>query len=253
VARGFFSPLAGSEKEREAVEKTQDLKSQIATAEGLQEAILAQDKKIAALTSNYRAQLLTEKTETIAVLGKLEQEIAKSVFKRSQLELKAPQDGIVKDLATTSRGAVVQPGMVLLTLVPKGETLLAEVQVRNEDIASVWPGQTVKLKLAAYPFQKYGLMDGTLLNIAADAQSVTTADAQPVSDDAPTAAAKSGYKALVKLQAQSLRARDGGRAHDFPLEPGMQVTAEIHKGERTVMEYLLSPVRKTLHEAGRER
>jgi HlyD family secretion protein len=41
--------------------------------------------------------------------------------------------------------------------------------------------------------------------------------------------------------------------HRYPLAPGMQVMAEIHLGERTVLEYLLSPVQKAFHEAGRER
>lgn len=236
VAEGFMSPLAGSEKEREAIEKAQDLKSQLATADGIEEAIRAQDKKIAALTSSYRTQLLGEKMDTVAALGRLEQDSAKSRFRQQQLELKAPQDGIVKDLATTSRGAVVQPGMVLLSLVPQGETLVAEVQVRNEDIAFVRKGQAVQLKLAAYPFQKYGLMEGTVLTVGADAQGGTA-----------------GYKALVRLASQSLRAQDDGTWRSFPLEPGMQVSAEIHQGERTVMEYLMSPISKALQEAGRER
>ena len=82
---------------------------------------------------------------------------------------------------------------------------------------------------------------------------MTSARAQQVSDGAPSLAATSGYKALVKLQAQTLRAQDDGAWHSFPLEAGMQVTAEIHQGERTVMEYLMSPMSKVLHEAGRER
>lgn len=139
VNEGFLSQLAGNEKEREAVEKAQDLKAQMATVNGLAAAIGAQDKKIAALTSNYRSQLLTERTEIMGSLLKLEQEEKKAGFKETLTELKAPQAGIVKDLATTTKGAVVQPGMVLLTLVPKGEVLLAEVQVKNEDIGFVRP------------------------------------------------------------------------------------------------------------------
>ena len=59
-------------------------------------------------------------------LAKLEEEAQKMGYKTGLLELKAPQAGIVKDVATTSKVAVVQPGMVLLTLVPKGESLLAK-------------------------------------------------------------------------------------------------------------------------------
>ena len=58
-----------------------------------------------------------------------------------------------------------------------------------------------------------------------------------------------GYKALVRLGAQSLTT-DG---NDLRLSSGMQVIAEIHQGQRTAMQYLLSPVQKAWHEAGRER
>ena len=59
-------------------------------------------------------------------LAKLEEEAQKLGYKTGLLELKAQQAGIVKDVAITSKGAVVQPGMVLLTLVLKGESLLAK-------------------------------------------------------------------------------------------------------------------------------
>jgi hemolysin D len=253
VAEGFFSPLAGNEKEREAIEKAQDLKSQAATAESLGAGIAAQEKKIAALTSNYRSQLLTERTEVIGSLAKLEQDSRKAGFRQALLELRAPQAGVVKDVATTSRGAVVQPGMVLLTLVPKGEQLLAEVQIKNEDVGFVQPGHPVKLKLAAYPFQKYGLLDGTVLNVAADAQSAVSTRVQQANDYVPTSPGNAGYRALVKLASQQLEVIEDGGKHRYPLEAGMQVAAEIHQGTRTVMEYLLSPLKGALQEAARER
>jgi multidrug efflux pump subunit AcrA (membrane-fusion protein) len=57
---------------------------------------------------------------------------------------------------------------VLLTIVPKDDPLVAEVRIRHEDIGFIEIGQTVKLKLAAYPFQKYGLLEGTVRTIAPD-------------------------------------------------------------------------------------
>ena len=59
----------------------------------------------------------------------------------------------------------------------------------------------------------------------------------------------SGYRTLVTLGTPYLET--GGR--HYRLSPGMQVTAEIHLGTRTVMEYLVSPIQKTVLEAGRER
>ena len=60
---------------------------------------------------------------------------------------------------------------------------------------------------------------------------------------------QANYKAHVKLKAQQLNAQ----GETFELRPGMQVVAEIHLGERTIMDYLLSPVQKAVREAGRER
>ncbi len=243
VAEGFFSPIAGNDKEREAIEKSQDLKAQAATVQGLQATINAQDKKIAGLSSTFRSQLLIERTEAMGQLAKLEQEAQKMGYKTGLLELKAPQAGIVKDVATTSKGAVVQPGMVLLTLVPKGESLLAEVQVKNEDVGFVQTGQLVRIKVAAYPFQKYGLIEGRIQTLAPDAQAPTSQNPNM----------PQGYKAIVALDTQFIESLNGNAAQRKGLESGMQVVAEIHQGRRTIMEYLLSPVQKVANEAGRER
>ena len=244
VAEGFLSAIAGNDKEREVIEKSQDLKAQAATVQGLLSTITAQDKKIAGLSSTFRSQLLIERTEAMGQLAKLEQETQKMGYKTGLLELKAPQAGIVKDVATTSRGAVVQPGMVLLTLVPRGESLLAEVRVKNEDVGFVQAGQLVRVKVAAYPFQKYGLIEGRIQTLAPDAQAST---------NAPGQSAPQGYKAIVALDTQYMESPDGNAAQRKTLESGMQVAAEIHQGRRTIMEYLLSPVQKVSGEAGRGR
>ena len=244
VAEGFLSAIAGNDKEREAIEKSQDLKAQAATVQGLQATINAQDKKIAGLTSTSRSQLLIERTEAMGQLARLEQEAQKMAYKTGLLELKAPQAGIVKDVATTSKGAVVQPGMVLLTLVPKGESLLAEVHVKNENVGFVHTGQLVRVKVAAFPFQKYGLIDGRIQTLAPDAQAP---------NNTPGQTAQQGYKAIVALDTQFLESLNGNAAQRKGLESGMQVVAEIHQGRRTIMAYLLSPVQKVSSEAGRER
>lgn len=121
--------------------------------------------------------------------------------------------------------------------------------MRNDDIGFVREQQTVKLKLAAFTFQKYGMLRGTVAHLSADASE--QAGAGPEATTASTAPARGAlaYRTLVDLKTQTLEA--DGVTHR--LAPGMQVTAEIHLGTRTVLEYLLSPVRKGFHEAARER
>jgi hemolysin D len=121
------------------------------------------------------------------------------------------------------------------------------VWVSNADVGFVRKGQAVKLKLAPYPFQKYGMLDGIVEHIGAD-----SAEHGFESGQVPVAAPRSqplAYKALVALKSMELEAK-GER---FPLAAGMQANAEILLGTRTVMEYLLSPVQGAWHEAGRER
>ncbi|MGH8654578.1 MAG: HlyD family efflux transporter periplasmic adaptor subunit [Gammaproteobacteria bacterium] len=206
------------------------------------------ENKLAQITSRYQEQLHNERIEAQAQLDKLQQEWAKQRHKNALLELKAPQAGVIKDLATHTLGAVVSPGTVLMTLVPSNEKLRAEVMVKNEDVGFVHQGQTAKIKIAPYPFQKYGLIEGRVVHVSADAN-----DAQPQNHAAEESKAKPQpsltYKAIVELNAQVLE-RDGRR---YAFAPGMHVVAEIHQGQRTVLEYLLSPVRGVFHEAMRER
>lgn len=245
---GFAGSIMASDKKRERIEKEQELKTQDFLIESTRASIQQSEKKLAQIESDYRRQLYVERNEAQGAADKLAQEVAKQAHKRALLELKAAQDAIVKDLATHTAGTVVQPGTVLLTLVPKEEALRAEVWVTNEDIGFVRQGQPVKLKLAAFPFQKYGMVEGRVEHVSADAADSNTSN-NPAPADKAAKAQPLVYKALVTLKAMHLE-MDGER---FPLGAGMQASAEILLGRRTVLEYLLSPVQKAFHEAGRER
>lgn len=247
VKDGFAGSLMGSDKKRERLEKEQELQTQGFLIESARASMLQSEKKLAQIDSDYRRQLHAERNDIQGQFDKLAQEVAKQSHKQSLLELKAPQDGVVKDLATHTAGTVVQPGTILLTLVPKDEILRAEVWVSNEDIGFVRQGQPVKLKFAAFPFQKYGMVEGTVEHVSADAADGNTANANQ--NDTSKKGQPLLYKALVRLKDMAL-AMDGQR---FALSAGMQTNAEIWLGDRTVMEYLLSPVRKAWHEAARER
>jgi len=158
--------------------------------------------------------------------------------------LTAPEDGVVKDLATHTPGTVLAAGTIVLTLVPQHEPLLAQVWVSNSDAGFVRRGQKARIKLAAYPFQKYGLLDGTVEQVSADAQ-----DKAAAAEGTLKALPELAYRALVSLDPQGLEL-NGER---LKLTPGMVVTAEMHIGRRTVMEYVLSPLQKIGAEAARER
>lgn len=243
---GFGGSLIASDKRRERIEKEAEVNTQEHLIKSASASISQSEKKLVQLESDYRRQLYTERNEAQGAAEKLSQEVAKQTHKQNLLELRAPQDGVVKDLATHTIGTVVQPGTVMLTLVPKDEMLLAEVWISNEDIGFVHPGQSVKVKLAAFPFQKYGMAEGRVKYVGADAQDNDTQEASIQRDKRSQFMA---YKALVALESMQLE-RNGRK---LQLSAGMQASAEVLLGNQTVMEYLMSPVRGAFHEAARER
>ena len=245
---GYVPRLTMQDKQREYIEKLNDLKAQEATLGGLKSAAAAAEQELAQVTSKYRSDLQNEDIQAQGEYRKLQQDEIKQIHKTGLLELRAPQAGVVKDLAAHTIGSVVAPGTVLLSLVPENEALMAEVMVNNDDVGFVYPHQKVKLKLAPYPFQKYGMLDGEITTLSADATDPQPDNGKQQSTQ-PRAPQPLTYKALLTLNAQNLRAQ----GENYKLVPGMQVTAEISQGKRSVLEYLLSPVQKTLQESGRER
>ncbi|SBP88281.1 HlyD family type I secretion periplasmic adaptor subunit [Thiomonas delicata] len=250
---GFAGPIMVSDKARERQEKERELQGQTAAIRASQAALAEARQRLAQVRSDAHQRLQAERSAAMTDIAKLGEELTKQIHRADLMELRAPQAGVVKDLATHTPGTVVQPGAILMSLVPSGEPLTAEVWVSNQDIGFVRSGQMVRLKLATYPFQKYGMVDGVVAQISADAQEPQQGGALSggSASNRRTAPEDGGlvYRALVHLRVQHL-ARDGGA---LTLAPGMRVTAEINLGDRTVLEYLLSPVRKAFFEAGRER
>ena len=248
---GYVSRLAATDKTRERIEKEQDLKSQEYLIQSAQATFALTNRKLEQITAEYRQRLQAERADISDKLDRTQAEYTKQQYRHELLELKASQDGVIKDVATHTIGSVISPGTILMTLVPLDEVLRAEVWVSNQDVGFIHMGQTSKIKFVAYQFQKYGMLDGEVAHLSADASD----NNQQGGSQTAQSGNKNGssqpfsYRALIDLAAQELKV-DGVR---HALAPGMQVTAEIHLGTRSILEYLLSPVQGAFQEAARER
>jgi HlyD family secretion protein len=236
---GYVNRLSILEKQKERIAAERDLHAQERSIESLSEKIKEAESRIEMLNASYRQNLLNERAEIGNSLGQLEQEWVKQQHRNQLMELKAPQEGYVQELAIHTAGSVVPSGTVLMTIVPANEPLKAEVYLDNRDIGAVRKGQVAKVKLDAYEFQRYGLLDAEVALISADAVTQREGNTQN----------SVNYLAQLELASQFLE-REG---NSFSLRPGMLVMAEIKVGTRSVMEYLLSPIQKALSEAGTER
>ena len=242
---GYAAKLLVLEKQRARIEVENDLKAQGYVIQSLTARLREMQEKIRSIKSAYHQQLYDEKVSLSKHLAQLDQDYVKQQYRNTLMELKAPQDGVVMDLVTHTEGTVIPSGSVVMRLVPLNEPLNAEVFVTNKDVGFVIPGQTARIKLTSYQFQKYGMVDAHVERVSADAAEKPEASGALQTHQPQSLT----YRTLLKLDKQQLER--GGQT--FGLRPGMHVTAEIKLGKRTVLEYLLSPIQKTLAEAGTER
>ena len=114
------------------------------------------------------------------------EELKKMELRRNMVALTAPADAVVLDLAQRSIGSVVREAEPIVTLVPLNVPLEAEVSrsVRAISVASR-PHEEVRIKLDAYPFQKFGTATGTIRTISRDAFSPDQAQ-RPARRNSPT-------------------------------------------------------------------
>lgn len=174
----------------------------------------------------------------VEALGRMEQarlELRSASLRAERNRLRAPVDGTVQQLSVHTVGGVVRSAEPLMVVVPHGVTLEVEANVLNRDIGFVEIAQTVEVKVEAFPFTRYGLIDGEVVQLSADA--VLDETLGPV------------YPMKVKLAAERIRVNDRW----VDLAPGMSVAAEVKTGKRRAIEFFLAPLLRYRSEALRER
>lgn len=192
--------------------------------------------QIAEARSQATREVLADLTKAEADIRLAREELTKA-DQRSRLQIvRAPADGTVQQLAVYSEGAVLKPADPILVVVPNGADLVVDAQVLNKDIGFVRAGQAVTVKLEAFPFTRYGTLEGRLVSVSRDA--IQDEKLGPV------------YQARVAVAKAKL---GGNEEAGIALSAGLQATAEIRTGDRRVIDFLLSPLERRLVEAGRER
>ncbi len=173
------------------------------------------------------------------------QQLASAQRRRSLVVLRAPADGVVLELGARSIGSVAKEAEPLVTLVPQGNKIEAEVDVESADVARLRIGDPVRVKFDALPFQRHGTLAGEVRVITENSfQADKNARATPDKPDAQPAF----FRARVALGPVTLR----DVPKDFRLIPGMTTTAEIVVGKRTIISYLLDPIVRLFDESLRE-
>jgi membrane fusion protein len=189
-------------------------------------ALLQVQQEAAALTGQGRIT----STEAAQALAALEQEAAEHDG-RSVLRVTAPAAGAVTAFGY-SVGQTIQAGAVLAAVLPAVSVLEAQLLIPSRARSAVAVGQQVQLRIDSFPYQKYGLVSGT----------ITQVELNPINDGVQPSAAGAAtapmYRATVALSTNTLTMY--GKRHAF--EPGLTLEADIFNDRRRLIEWVFDPL-----------
>ena len=181
--------------------------------------------------NRFRQEAAGEMVRVRNELALLEEQMVVRDDALRRTTLVSPVNGVVKTLRANTVGGVVQPGAPVMEILPLGPRVLVEARVKPADIGFVRTGQQVRVKLSAYDFTIYGMLEGTVVSISPDAMG----------DPDKAATEGTWYRAMVRA------VPDGLQKAGKPLSvlPGMTGTVEIRTGQRSVLAYMLRPMMKS--------
>ena len=200
--------------------------------------------------NDTQAQLVNRRNKYLqdaqAELAKAEDDLAQALQVRTQraraLEdsvFRANMAGTVKNVRVTTIGGVLRAGEELLQIVPSDDVLIVEAKVRPSDIALVRSGLPATIRFDAYDYTLFGSVDGTVTHVSADTLKEDTRTGE-----------QTYYRVHVAVTAQPVTTRTG---RPLDIMPGMTAQVDIRTGDRTVLHYLLKPIRRTFSDSFLER
>ncbi len=221
--------------EGQRIDKAQELAGQKKQLQQDQAAFAEAEKHYRAMLSEFQQSKQAELSvlETKAV--SLAQEVTKADQRAGLQRLVAPINGVVQQLAVHTVGGVVTPAQQLLMVVPQDHPVEVEAQIENKDVGFVKEGQPVEIKVETFQFTLYGTIAGSVLTVSDDAVPIEKVGLV--------------YPTRVSMDRSTMQI-EGKQVN---LSPGMAVTVEIRTGQRRIIEYLLSPLLKSMKESLRER
>lgn len=217
----------------------QDMLEQVGRLRTLerQQATLARDKgQVELALEELPLRLQTRLGEIDRSVAALEQELAEAETRR-ELVLSAPERGVVSAIQAEA-GGNAQTNAPLVTILPEGTSLQAELFAPGRAVGFLRSGQRVLLRYAAFPYQKFGLYEGTVSAISRSAVS-------PAELSQPLTGLSSLYapnEPLYRVTVSLARQHATAYGKELALHPGMQLEADVLIEKRRLIEWMLDPL-----------
>lgn len=233
--KGLTSKMVFLEVQRDVNDAIGELAKVTSERKKTREALNEARNRLAQLETDEREKALNEMGKVASEMAQLRESIRRTQDRVSRLQVRAPTRGIVKGLQANTVGGVIPPGGVLMEIVPLDKELIVETRITPRDVGHVRIGQPVTVKVTTYDFARYGGITGELRDVSAT--TFLNEDGEPY------------YKGIVALD----RSYVGADPERNRVMPGMTVQADIHTGDKTVLEYLLKPIYTSVNQGFRER
>jgi adhesin transport system membrane fusion protein len=235
VERGVTSRIELLRLQREVTDLEREREAAQLSIPRSRSALAETQRRIEEKIAGARSLAQAELSQARVRLDVLKEALAAVEDRVVRTEVRSPVYGTVKQVLVNTIGGVITPGMDLVEIVPLEDNLLVEAKIRPADIAFLHPGQRAKVKITAYDFATYGALDGTLEQISVDA----------IVDDQ--------QQSFFRIRVRTERSFLGDADAPLPIIPGMVAQVDILTGKRTVLDYLLKPIKRTRERALRER
>jgi adhesin transport system membrane fusion protein len=235
VKKGVMSEIELLRLQREASTLKADLDGARLRIPRVKAAIVETHHKIEEFKVNFRTRALTELNEIKADLSRISESKRALKDRVTRTAVRSPVKGIIKRIKVSTIGGVVQPGMDLVEIVPLEDTLLIEAEIRPSDIAFLRPGQKAMVKLTAYDFSIFGGLKASIEHISADTILNGRGEAF--------------FLIRLRTDRNSLGTSDA----PLPIITGMTVNVDILTGKKSLLDYILKPIKKAQEQALRER
>ncbi|GAB2181373.1 HlyD family type I secretion periplasmic adaptor subunit [Denitratisoma sp. agr-D3] len=206
------------------------------------------------LIEEHRSHLVGEITKQRIDVVSQQSEVDKLKKILEQKELRSPIDGFVQSLAVNTVGGTVAATQTLAMIVPSSSSLFVEAVVSNDEVGFVKVGQSADIKIDAFPFNKYGVVQGVVTWISPDAEErsngmldPTTTQSKPVGSTVVPVKAGLVYKIRLAINQEQTLLKSG--LTSASLTPGMTVQANIVTGQRRIIDFFLAPIAQSLDES----
>lgn len=233
---------SGSVSKSELIESERDvnrLLGEVRSVEGeiaeAQAAISEFENRLQTLDAQTRDEAINNLEEVETRIAQNSEMLSKLEGRVTRQDIKSPVRGLVQGLRVNTVGGVIGPGEPIMEIVPLDHTLIVEAQIPPNEIGNLKVGQPARVKVSAFDFSRYGVIEGELEFISA----TTFVNEQN----------QSFYKGRIKLATDHV----GPDPTRNLILPGMTVQADIITGNKTVLAYLLKPIHTSLDNAFRER